>query len=104
MNVVDHDALATCATWSSSHLWEPLAEGPEHDDSPTTDRGRELLREIAGEDFEYDLQKWHDHLKVVRTGGYTWNRAVALPRIMKTALVSEEWNAAVDRIRRGARC
>lgn len=57
--------------------------------------GRQQLAEIAGVDFGYDLQKWHDRLKVTRAGGYTWNRSVALPRIMKEALASDEWTRAI---------
>lgn len=57
--------------------------------------GRDLLRDMTGVDFGYDLQKWHDHLKVTRDGGYTWNRSVELPRIMKEALASVEWLNAV---------
>ena len=58
-------------------------------------RGRRLLSELAGVDYGYDLQRWHDHLKVTRPGGYTWNRTVDLPRIMKQALASEEWRKTV---------
>lgn len=57
--------------------------------------GRRQLIEIAGVDLGYDLQRWHDHLKVTRAGGYTWGRNVALPRIMKEALASDEWTRAV---------
>ena len=57
--------------------------------------GRQMLSEIAGVDFGYDLQRWHDHLKVSRQGGYTWNRTIALPKVMRAAIQSEEWQAAV---------
>jgi hypothetical protein len=60
--------------------------------------GRKLLVGIANMDFAYDLQRWHDHLKVTRAGGYTWNRTVALPRIMRDALASEDWRDAVERL------
>jgi hypothetical protein len=60
--------------------------------------GRKLLIEIAKVDFGYDLQRWHDHLKVSREGGYTWNRTVALPKVMRDALASENWLDAVERL------
>lgn len=60
--------------------------------------GRKLLIGIANVDFGYDLERWHEHLKVSRAGGYTWNRTVALPKIMRDALASEDWRAAVARL------
>jgi hypothetical protein len=60
--------------------------------------GRKRLTELAKVDFGYDLERWHDHLKVSRDGGYTWNRTVALPKIMREALASEDWLAAVERL------
>ena len=60
--------------------------------------GRKLLSEMANVDFGYDLERWHNHLKVTRDGGYTWNRTIALPRIMRDALASESWLDAVERL------
>jgi hypothetical protein len=60
--------------------------------------GRKMLAELAGVDYGYDLQRWHDHLKHTRDGGYTWNRTIALPRIMAEALASEEWRAIVEEL------
>jgi len=60
--------------------------------------GRKRLADLANVDFAYDLQRWHDHLKVTRDGGYTWNRTVALPRLMREALASADWRAAVERL------
>jgi hypothetical protein len=57
--------------------------------------GHEFLVKITGKDFGYDLQAWHDHLKKTREGGYTYGRNIVLPRIMKVALESAEWQAAV---------
>ncbi len=62
--------------------------------------GRKQLREITGVDFEYDLQRWHDHLKVSRQGGYTWSRAVVFPKIMAAALASPEWTETVRELRK----
>jgi hypothetical protein len=56
--------------------------------------GRDMLRRISGQDFGYELAAWHNHLKVSRQGGYTWNRNIALPRVMKAALASPEWQDA----------
>src|SRR5258706_14430489 len=60
--------------------------------------GHALLVEITGEDFGYDLQAWHDHLKESRQGGYTYGRSISLPRVMKAALESTEWQGAVRRL------
>ena len=60
--------------------------------------GRKLLVELTHADFGYDLQRWHDHLKQKRDGGYTWNRTVTLPKIMRAALASREWRAAVAKL------
>ena len=59
-------------------------------------RGRELLVQLTGKDFGFDLQAWHDHLKVSRDGGYTWGRNIVFPKIMKAAIQSPEWRAAVE--------
>ncbi len=61
--------------------------------------GRKALAGIAKADFGYDLERWHEHLKNTRDGGYTWNRTVVLPRVMRDALASEAWRAAVERLR-----
>jgi hypothetical protein len=70
---------------------------PSKDDSliGRVQEGRALLVEITGMDFGYDLQAWHDHLKESRQGGYTYGRNVSLPRLMKGALESAEWQEAV---------
>lgn len=60
--------------------------------------GREMLRSITGQDFGFDLQKWHDYLKEAKDGGYTWNRNIKLPKIMKSALANREWLDAVAAI------
>jgi hypothetical protein len=57
-------------------------------------RGHDFLVKITGEDFGYDLLGWHNHLKVTRQGGYAYGRNIALPRIMKAALESSEWQEA----------
>jgi hypothetical protein len=57
-----------------------------------------LLVQISGEDFGYDLAAWHQYLKESRDGGYTWGRNIILPRVMKLALVSDEWREAVRQL------
>ena len=57
--------------------------------------GHAMLVLLTGEDFGYDLEAWHNHLKETRTGGYTYRRKMVLPRIMQTALQSSEWQEAV---------
>jgi hypothetical protein len=58
-------------------------------------QGHDFLVSITGEDFGYDLVKWHSHLKESRQGGYTYGRNIVLPRIMQAALQSPEWQEAV---------
>lgn len=58
--------------------------------------GHSMLVSIAKVDFGYDLQAWHDHLKETRDGGYTWNRTIKLPKVMKKALESDEWVAEAE--------
>ena len=65
-------------------------------------KGREMHVNIAGVDYGYNLQRWHDHLKQSRDGGYTWNRTIALPKVMQEALVSSEWRQAADELSVGA--
>ena len=58
--------------------------------------GHRMFVNITGQDFGYDLQAWHDHLKETRQGGYTYGRNITLPKIMQEALASEEWHHAVE--------
>ena len=61
------------------------------------EEGRAILARIAGVDYGYDLQRWHDHLKGIprsESRGYTWNRTIALPKVMQDALASNEWRSA----------
>jgi hypothetical protein len=60
--------------------------------------GHDFLVSIAGQDFGYDLAKWHNHLKESRQGGYTWGRNIRLPKIMQRAIDSAEWRDAVQRL------
>ena len=57
-----------------------------------------MLRQITGQDFGYDLAAWHNHLKESRQGGYTYGRNIILPKIMQSALASEGWRIAVERL------
>ncbi len=67
--------------------------------------GRAMLVRIAGVDYAYDLQRWHDHLKEMprsKSRGYTWNRTITLPKIMREAMASEEWRSAAHALDGGA--
>jgi hypothetical protein len=57
--------------------------------------GRRWLVEITGQDFGFDLQRWHDYMKESRDGGYTYGRNIMLPKIMQAALQSARWQKAV---------
>lgn len=56
--------------------------------------GHDMLVELTGQDFGYDLQAWHDYLKESRDGGYTYGRNIVLPKIMQAARASAEWQEA----------
>jgi len=74
-----------------------LPMGPQQSLNQRIKEGRAMLVRIAKVDDGYDLQRWHDHLKEMPRSdslGYTWNRTVDLPKIMKEALASEEWKSA----------
>src|SRR5262249_59279459 len=58
-------------------------------------QGHDFLVSITGEEFGYDLQAWHNHLKESRQGGYTYGRNIVLPRIIHAALHSPEGKEAV---------
>jgi hypothetical protein len=58
-------------------------------------QGHDFLVSITDEDFGYDLQAWHNHLKESREGGYSYGSNIVLPRIMQAALQSPEWQEAV---------
>jgi hypothetical protein len=60
--------------------------------------GHDWLVRIAGKDFGYDLSAWHQHLKESREGGYRWGCNIVLPRVMESALASDEWREAVRQI------
>lgn len=60
--------------------------------------GHDMLVQLSGKDFGYDLQAWHDHLKESRDGGYTYGWNITLPKIMKAAMASTAWQEAVQTI------
>ena len=71
---------------TSDDICERMQEG--HDD----------LVQMTGKDFGYDLQSWHDHLKESRECGYTYGRNIVLPKMMKAALESPEWQNAAKKL------
>lgn len=71
-----------------------LPIGPHRSLEQNLKEGRAMLVRIAGLDYGYDLQRWHDYLKSIprsRSRGYTWHRAITLPKVMQEALASDEW-------------
>jgi hypothetical protein len=63
-------------------------------------RGRELLVQVAGIDFGYDPQAWHEHLRSTDAGGYRWsNQHLSFPRRIADAIANPEWQAAVASLR-----
>ena len=61
-------------------------------------QGHDWLVRMTGRDFGYDLQAWHEHLKVSREGGYTYGRNIVLPKIMESAMSSPKWQEAAQRL------
>ena len=58
--------------------------------------GRDMLVNLTGVDYGFDLQKWHDHLRVSGEGNYTCTgRSSELPTVMKRALETKRWREAV---------
>ncbi len=60
-----------------------------------------MLVRLAGVDYGYDLQRWHDHLKSIprsESRGYTWSRKIVLPKVMEKALASEEWRVVAGEL------
>ena len=53
---------------------------------------------MTGKDFGYDLPAWHNRLKEFHKFGYTYGRNIVLPKIMKAAMESAEWQDAVERL------
>ena len=56
--------------------------GPDSSLEKCIKEGHDYLVSITKVDHGYDLQRWHDHLKESKKGGYTWNRSIDLPNIM----------------------
>ena len=74
-----------------------LPMGPQQSMEERMKEGRAMLVRIAEVDYGYDLQRWHDHLKEIPRSeslGYTWNRTIALPKVMQEALASDTWQTA----------
>ncbi len=60
-----------------------------------------MLVSITGEDYDFDLPRWHEHLRNTREGGYTWIRKdIELPRVMKNAMANKSWREAVVQLER----
>jgi hypothetical protein len=62
--------------------------------------GRKSLVNVAGTDFEYGLDAWHNHLRATNDGGYRWsNKHLGMPRRIARALADPEWQEAVAELR-----
>jgi len=85
------------ATWMICGNEFPMASYEMSMDQRISE-GHKMLVKITGVDYGFDLQRWHEHLKISGQGGYTWRRNIDLPKIMKEALDSPEWHEAVARI------
>jgi hypothetical protein len=58
--------------------------------------GRRQLVSITGQDFNFDLQQWHDYLCKTNCGGYRWsNKHLGMPKLIAKALNDQEWQQAV---------
>jgi hypothetical protein len=58
--------------------------------------GRAHLVRVAGVDFGYDPEAWHEHLRATNAGGYRWsNKHLGFSRRIKRALADPEWHRAV---------
>ena len=79
------------------HRLPPFVPSPE-DIIERLRMGHDQLVRLTGKDFGYDLQAWHDFLKESRDGGYTYGRNIVLPKVMKAALESAEWQEARKRL------
>jgi hypothetical protein len=65
-----------------------------------------MLVRIAKVDYGYDLQRWHDHFKEMPRSeslGYTWNRTIALPKVMREAVASDEWRSTARALSSGTK-
>jgi hypothetical protein len=75
--------------------------GPPQSLEENMKEGRAELARFTKVDYGFDLQRWHDHLKAMPMSeslGYTWNRTIALPKIMKAALASDAWRNAARKL------
>jgi len=57
--------------------------------------GREWLVRITGQDFGFDLRRWHAYLCETNAGGYNWsNKGRGFSRRIELALEDPQWQAA----------
>lgn len=64
--------------------------------------GRRLLVQFTGQDFGFDLQKWHDYLQQSDAGGYRWsNKHLAMPNLVRQTESDPCWLGAVQQLESG---
>lgn len=60
-------------------------------------KGREWLVSITGQDFGYDVARWHIHLIKTNAGGYKWsNKHNGFAAMVKLAMANPQWQMAVE--------
>jgi len=72
---------------------------PMDAERPIDDRlrdGRALLRSVTGEDFGYDLRRWHEHLRTHHRGQYRYGNGMV--RMIEAAERDDERRTAVARL------
>ena len=77
-------------------LGERLPMGPERTLKERIQEGHDFLVRIAGRDFGYDPQRWHDHLRETKAGGYRWG---GVTKLIAQATSDPEWCRAVEELR-----
>ena len=61
--------------------------------------GRQELSRITGQDFRYDVVKWHEYLVSTNDGGYTFDDGhERLHEMILESLDSEEWSSVVTEL------
>jgi hypothetical protein len=84
-------------------MGEDLPSLPEADTVERMRRGREALVSITGQDFGFDLVRWHEHLRETDAGGYRWsNKHLGMPRQIAVTLANAEWQDARKQIEKKA--
>jgi hypothetical protein len=81
--------------------WLPMGMPRETSLRERIEYGREFLRCITLQDFEYDAMKWHEYLWESKAGGYRRSRRSPKKwiRHVQAAIAVPEWQQAVLQLR-----